>query len=78
MSEFDNLKNDAEKYAQDHPDQVEKGEQAVEQKLGLPDQGQSGSDQSGAGQSGSDQSGSDQGAGPGGEDQQNSGPGGGQ
>ena len=73
MSEFDNLKNDAEKYAQEHPDQVEKGEQAVEQKLGLPDQGQSGSGQSGPGQ---DTSGQD--AGPGGEDQQNSGPGGGQ
>jgi hypothetical protein len=73
MSEFDNLKNDAEKYAQEHPDQVEKGEQAAEQKLGLPDQGQSGPGQSGPGQ---DTSGQD--AGPGGEDQQNSGPGGGQ
>lgn len=67
MSEFDNLKNDAEKYAKDHPDQVEKGEQAVEHKLGLPDQGQSGSDQPG----------SDQGSGPA-EDQQNAGPGGGE
>jgi hypothetical protein len=36
MSEFDKLKDDAEKYAQDHPDQVQKGEQAVEKKLGLP------------------------------------------
>ena len=83
MSEFDNLKNDAEKYAQDHPDQVQKGEQEAEQKLGLPDQGQSGSGQSGSGQSGSGQSGSGQSgsgqdAGTGGEDQQNSGPGGGQ
>ena len=50
MSEFDNLKNKAEKYAQDHPDQVEKGEQAAEQKLGLPGQGQSGQGQSGQGQ----------------------------
>ncbi len=63
MSEFDNLKNDAEKYAQEHPDQVEKVEQAAEQKLGLPEQGQSGSGQN---------------AGTDGEDQQNSGAGGGQ
>ena len=69
MSEFDNLKNQAEKLAQDHPDQVQKGEEAVEQKLGLPGQGQSGAGQD---------SQQDQGAGPGGEDQQNSGQGGGQ
>jgi hypothetical protein len=85
MSEFDKLKDDAEKYAQDHPDQVQKGEDAVEKKLGLPGQQDSGSgqqDQSGQDQSGQDQSGQggqyDQGAGPGGEDQQNSGDGGGQ
>ena len=80
MSEFDKLKDDAEKYAQDHPDQVQKGEDAVEKKLGLPGQQDSGSGQQD--QPGQDQSGQggqyDQGAGPGGEDQQNSGEGGGQ
>jgi hypothetical protein len=80
MSEFDKLKDDAENYAQDHPDQVQKGEDAVEKKLGLPGQQDSGSGQQD--QPGQDQSGQggqyDQGAGPGGEDQQNSGDGGGQ
>jgi hypothetical protein len=80
MSEFDKLKDDAEKYAQDHPDQVQKGEDAVEKKLGLPGQEDSGSGQQD--QPGQDQPGQggqyDQGAGPGGEDQQNSGDGGGQ
>ena len=80
MSEFDKLKDDAEKYAQDHPDQVQKGEDTVEKKLGLPGQEDSGSGQQD--QPGQDQSGQggqyDQGAGPGGEDQQNSGDGGGQ
>jgi hypothetical protein len=84
MSEFDQLKDDAEKYAQDHPDQVQKGEDAVEDKLGLPgqDSGSGQQDQSGQNQPGQDQPGQggqyDQGAGPGGEDQQNSGDGGGQ
>ena len=85
MSEFDKLKDDAEKYAQDHPDQVQKGEDAVEKKLGLPGQEDSGSgqqDQPGQDQPGQDRPGQggqyDQGAGPGGEDQQNSGDGGGQ
>jgi len=85
MSEFDKLKDDAEKYTQDHPDQVQKGEDAVEKKLGLPGQEDSGSgqqDQPGQDQSSQDQSSPggqyDQGAGPGGEDQQNSGDGGGQ
>lgn len=86
MSEFDKLKDDAEKYAQDHPDQVQKGERAVEKKLGLPGQENPGSgqqDQSGQDQAGQqDQSGQsgqyDQGAGPRGEDQENSGSGGGQ
>ena len=90
MSEFDKLKDDAEKYAQDHPEQVQKAEQAAERKLGLPGQENSGSgqrDQSGQDQSDQDQSGQDQsgqggqydeGAGPRGEDQQNSGSGGGQ
>ena len=36
MSEFDKLTDDAEKYAKDHPEQVQKGEQAAEKKLGLP------------------------------------------
>jgi hypothetical protein len=81
MSEFDKLKDDAEKYAQDHPEQVQKGEQAVEEKLGLAGQENSGSGQQDkSGQK--DQSGQggqyDQGAGPRGEDQQNSGSGGGQ
>ncbi len=74
MSEFDKLKDDTEKYAQEHPEQIQKGEQAAEKKLGLPGQDNSGSGQQD--QSGQDQSG--QGAGPGGEDQQNSGSGGGQ
>ena len=39
MSEFDKLKDGAEQYAKDHPEQVEKGEQAAEEKLGLPGQG---------------------------------------
>lgn len=80
MSEFDKLKDDAEKYAQDHPEQVQKGEQAAEKKLGLPGQENSGSGQQD--QSSQDQSSQggqyDQGAGPRGEDQQNSGGGGGQ
>jgi hypothetical protein len=39
VSEFDKLKDGAEQYAKDHPEQVEKGEQAAEEKLGLPGQG---------------------------------------
>ena len=38
MSEFDKLKDEAEQYAQQHPDQVKKGEQAVEDKLGIGQQ----------------------------------------
>lgn len=38
MSEFDKLKNEAEQYAQQHPDQVKKGEQAAEEKLGIGQQ----------------------------------------
>jgi hypothetical protein len=49
MSEFDKLKDDAEQYAQKHPEQVEKGEEAVEKKLGLPGQEQQGQDQQGQG-----------------------------
>jgi hypothetical protein len=68
MSEFDSLKDDAEKLAQQHPDQVREGEQAAEKKFGLGGQDQSGQgdqqDQSGQG-SGQDQSGQGQ------QDQQN-------
>jgi hypothetical protein len=39
VSEFDKLKNDAEQYGKDHPEQVQKAEQAAEDKLGLPGQG---------------------------------------
>ena len=91
MSEFDKLKDDAEKYAQDHPEQVQKGEQAAEKKLGLPGQRvpvpasrtsparTSGQNQSPDQPAGPWPGGShDQGAGPRGEDQQNSGGGGGQ
>jgi hypothetical protein len=39
MSEFDKLKDDAERYAQQHPEQVQKGEQAVDEKLGIGQQG---------------------------------------
>jgi hypothetical protein len=55
MSEFDKLKDDAQKFGQDHPEQVEKGEQAVENKLGLGQQDDNGSQQAGAPQSGEDQ-----------------------
>jgi hypothetical protein len=41
MSEFDQLKSDAENEAQEHPQQVKEGEQAVEKKLGLSQQDQS-------------------------------------
>jgi hypothetical protein len=40
MSEFDKLKDDAERYAQQHPEQVQKGEQAVDEKLGIGQQGE--------------------------------------
>lgn len=46
MSDFDQLKNDAEGYAKDHPDQVHEGEQEAEKiaksKFGGGDQGQDG------------------------------------
>ena len=54
MSEFDNLKDDAEKLAQQHPDQVRQGEQAAESKFGLGGQ-QDQSGQGGQGQGGQDQ-----------------------
>lgn len=58
MSEFDKLKDEAEQYAQQHPDQVKKGEQAVEDKLGIGQQ-----------ETGQDQPAQQ----PGGEDDQNAG-----
>ena len=64
MSEFDNLKNKAEQYAQQHPEQIKKGEEAVEKKFGIgqqepQDQGQQGQGQGQQGQ-GQDRSGQDQ------------------
>jgi hypothetical protein len=41
MSEFDKLKDEGEQYAKDHPEQVKKGEDAAEKKLGLGQQDQS-------------------------------------
>jgi hypothetical protein len=38
VSEFDNLKDKAQQYAQDHPEQVDKAEAAVEDKLGMDSQ----------------------------------------
>jgi hypothetical protein len=35
MSEFDKVKDEAEKEAKEHPEQVSQGEQAVEKKLGM-------------------------------------------
>jgi hypothetical protein len=57
MSEFDKLKDDAEQYAKDHPEQVQKGEQeaehAAENKLGIGGQDQGNQqDQQGQGQQG--------------------------
>jgi hypothetical protein len=60
MSEFDKLKDEGEQYAKDHPEQVKKGEQAAEKKLGLPGEGgnqtgQGGQDQAQQGQGQQDQ-----------------------
>lgn len=52
MSEFDNLKDKAEQYAQQHPEQVKKGEEAVEDKLGIGQQDQAGPGQEGQGNQG--------------------------
>jgi transcription termination factor Rho len=49
VSEFDNLKNEAEQYAQQHPQQIKEGEDAVESRFGMGQQGQ-GHDQQGQGQ----------------------------
>ncbi|MGH3236877.1 MAG: hypothetical protein ACRDOH_27205 [Streptosporangiaceae bacterium] len=50
MSEFDNLKNEAEQLAQQHPDQIKEGEDAVEKKFGMgqQDQGAQGQQDQGA------------------------------
>lgn len=66
MSEFDKLKDDAEQYAKEHPQQVHEAEQdaehAVENKTGLGgQQGQGGQQDEGA-QQGQDEAG-DQNAG---------------
>jgi hypothetical protein len=54
MSQFDNIRDKAEKYGQQHPDQVKKAEEAGESKLGLGQQDQGGQggpqDQYGQGQ----------------------------
>jgi hypothetical protein len=64
VSEFDNLKDKAEGYAQEHPEQVEKGEDALERKLGIGDQDQAGPAQDNQGQGGpQDQQADDQQAG---------------
>ena len=54
MSEFDNLKDKAEQYAQQHPEQVKKGEEAVEDKLGIGQHDQAGPGQQGQGDQGQD------------------------
>jgi hypothetical protein len=54
MSEFDKLKDKAEDYARQHPEQVRKAEEAAERKLGLDQPGMHGQggprDQYGQGQ----------------------------
>ena len=52
MPDFDELKDDAEKYAKEHPEQVQKGEQAAEDKLGIQPQGGDQQDQGGKDDSG--------------------------
>jgi hypothetical protein len=47
MSVFENLKDDAERYAQQHPQQVKEGEQAVEKELGIQKQAEAQQDQTG-------------------------------
>lgn len=47
MPDFDELKDDAENYAKEHPEQVQKGEDAVEDKLGIQQQGGNQQDQDG-------------------------------
>jgi hypothetical protein len=74
MSEFDKLEGDAQKFAQEHPEQVKKGEKAVEDKLGLgqPDSDQAGQSQVSRDQGGENQATDDQGDGQQDEDSQQS------
>jgi hypothetical protein len=51
VSEFDKLKDDAEQYAQQHPQQVKEGEEKAEQALGIQQQDQ-GQQQGGGGAAG--------------------------
>jgi hypothetical protein len=61
MSEFEKLEGDAQKVAQEHPEQVEKGEQAIETKLGIGQQGDGSQQQASGTQAAGDQdSGQDQ------------------
>jgi hypothetical protein len=62
MSEFDNMKDKAEQYAQQHPEQIKKGEEAAERKFGLGQQEPEPQDQGKSGQGGpQDQGQQDQG-----------------
>jgi hypothetical protein len=75
MSEFDKLKDDAEQYGQQHPQQVQEGERDVEKKFGIgggqPGQNQSQSQSGQQDQYGQDQDqGSQYGQDQGGQDQQ--------
>ena len=54
MSEFDKLKDEAEQYGQQHPQQVQEGEQDVEKRFGI------GGQQDQGGQYGQDQGNADQ------------------
>lgn len=47
MGEFDKLKDEVEHEAQQHPQQVEEGTQAIEKKLGVQPQGGAQSGQAG-------------------------------
>jgi hypothetical protein len=58
MSELDDLKNDAERYAKDHPQQVQAGEEDLERKL-VPGEAQ-GSQSAGGGQEGHPEDAGDQ------------------
>jgi hypothetical protein len=65
VSEFDNLKDDAEQYAQQHPQQIREGEDAAEKKFGIGqqdqgNQGQGQQDQGNYGQGQQDQYGQGQ------------------
>ena len=73
MSEFDKLKDEGEQYAKDHPEQVQKGEQAAEKKLGLPGEGGDQTGQGGQDQAQQDQAQQGQGQGQQGQAQQGQG-----